>query len=631
LSLEQAQLMKRFRIDVLDAQGALLGMIGGATEVAITGSVDKLGEGSFTMAAGDSKSHLVGAGRRYAITDEEDGPLGTFRHRDYDVTGAGMLTVQMDDALVDLTNEVVGFERSYDDVPVEDVVGEIVGILPGWAASVQAGLGNTTVAFNGETIFAALAQPATVEFGTFGEASGVRLTNARAAFPADDAGYSEVGFVPPGGITFHQDAAGIVNSVIPFGAGNGMSALNIMLAEGGQYAVRFEGQLGPVPFYYIQDDESVAEHGRIRRIWRFGQIRPINNLLPNVVAAATWLKFTAETLMKRRLWPQVTYDVAPVRLQPAIDAQGRKTQAVRVGQTVHLLYKGEVNSGSPDAHRFIDADAHLFVTDITVTRRASGEKTVGFSLSSNGERRASDIDVLVEEIKTAQAFRVHPQAGPSKSVYNFSKGRLGDGVKAAAQVTIGPETMRLHYAKLRFVTSPLKSSVREVADGGGTLLTSAGGGNHRHTMFDFVSSLPGGYSEAKLQAAKPGGGVVYVDLKVSQTQQDLMTYEATGNHIHPVDIPQHKHAQQYGPYQDTTYPAGVRLKVNGLDVTAALGGPWDTGGEGASVELDVTSLMAGAVGGLQRTHTFEFSCDGGHGEIDVQLTTFEDVQSIVLT
>lgn len=57
----------------------------------------------------------------------------------------------------------------------------------------------------------------------------------------------------------------------------------------------------------------------------------------------------------------------------------------------------------------------------------------------------------------------------------------------------------------------------------------------------------------------------------------------------------------------TIYPNGVNLAVNGVDVTSALGGPWGSG-SAIDVDVDITTYIVNAVGGIYQDHSLVFSC-----------------------
>lgn len=61
----------------------------------------------------------------------------------------------------------------------------------------------------------------------------------------------------------------------------------------------------------------------------------------------------------------------------------------------------------------------------------------------------------------------------------------------------------------------------------------------------------------------------------------------TGEHNHNFSVPDHTHPLNFGIYEGTT-PANVTVKINGVDRTAALGGPFNT----SQTNLDITPYLA---------------------------------------
>lgn len=58
----------------------------------------------------------------------------------------------------------------------------------------------------------------------------------------------------------------------------------------------------------------------------------------------------------------------------------------------------------------------------------------------------------------------------------------------------------------------------------------------------------------------------------------------------------------------TIYPQVISLEINGVDVTSALGGTWGPSNAAVDVELDITSYIINAVGGIYQDHSIIFSC-----------------------
>jgi hypothetical protein len=105
-----------------------------------------------------------------------------------------------------------------------------------------------------------------------------------------------------------------------------------------------------------------------------------------------------------------------------------------------------------------------------------------------------------------------------------------------------------------------------------------------------------------------------------------------GNHTHNVTIAAHTHTLTYGIQDDSDYPANIRIAVNGVDRTSALGGPWDAGGSGldyGDLKVDITEYINDA-GTFQQTHTVTISCDSGQGEIECVTELYESIQSLAV-
>ncbi|MBZ0297591.1 MAG: hypothetical protein K8L99_33855, partial [Anaerolineae bacterium] len=82
----------------------------------------------------------------------------------------------------------------------------------------------------------------------------------------------------------------------------------------------------------------------------------------------------------------------------------------------------------------------------------------------------------------------------------------------------------------------------------------------------------------------------------------------------------------YGIVDDSEYPDTVRIAVNGVDYTAALGGPWGVGGTAVDEVIDIADQIN--LSTLQQLHEVEVTCDGGQGEVEATVELYETIQSI---
>ena len=73
------------------------------------------------------------------------------------------------------------------------------------------------------------------------------------------------------------------------------------------------------------------------------------------------------------------------------------------------------------------------------------------------------------------------------------------------------------------------------------------------------------------------------------------------------------------------YPHQMTLEINGVDVTSALSGPWGTYTNATDVEVDITSYINNASGGLYQDHTIELDCVDQGVAVDVRVYQFGNV------
>jgi hypothetical protein len=631
-----------FRIDILDASGNLLGPgpIVTATQLNDTRRLDKIGEASFVMPAGDPRTEYITSGVQFDIYDEVDGYLGRFLFKDKQIQetkGQALLVVNAYDRLRELSRATVGFRRTYNNEAVDSVIADLIGVLSGWAVDVEAGIGNTTVSYEGESPLVAIDElrdrwgrhyrlqpPALLEFGAFGETAPVRLTRLRGQIQTAIAQHPEVALV--NSISLVEESEEIYNSIIPLGFGQGVSQLTIENATLGTYTVLSAQNQDGSFYYYIEDNASVAAYGRRVRVLTFPQIRPITNSPANLENAANALKLTAEAYIGKHLEPRIEYSV---------DVRGLR-KAVKVGQKIRLQYRGMVEN-----YKYIDVDQDFWIMDITRSRNAStGDRTASISITNVDARRTADSDVVLGVIHDLRSLKVHIPATLSYSpIGPYVKRIKGDATPANRvnpefSVRIKEEVLRLNYAILRFVTSPLKSSASGAASGGGSTETTTST-PHEHLILRSQdgTALQGPLNTRRFTILDQTSGLLYhfdAQSDVSASAQFFET-QPGGSHTHQVTIPPHTHNLNYDIFADTVHPQGIGVEINGVDVTAQLGGPWASSNAAVDVEVDITDILLNATGGFQQNHTVTFYAASGRGEIQFGVDMLVTIQPIAVT
>lgn len=628
--------LSHFRIDVLDAADTIIGGGPLATVLSLsdTRSLDKVGAAMFTIPAADPRSALIGPGVKFDIYDAVDGYIGRFFFSALTLSdspdGAAILTVECDDELIELARSAtVGFRRAYANVDVATVVTDLVAVVSGWSAEVDAGIGNTSVTYEGESPLRAvdilrdrwnqhyrLESPRTLQFGAFGGASGVRLVQLKGQVQPDIAQHTELAFIDSFRLNYADDE--IINIVIPIGAGQGVSQLTIENATLGDYDIETGTNDDGSSYFYIQDDASVAAYGPRIRVAAFPNMRPITNSATNIVNAANALKLTAEVYLTRNKDPRREYSISVRGLRRNIE----------VGDLVRVVYTGKV-----DDYKYVELDDDFYVMDITRTRDADGERSARLVISTIADRRTSDTDVILDMMYDVKALKVHVPITLTYNAVGPYTRRMSSSVPAEFTARLGAEVLALNYAILRFRTSGLKSSVTGGGAGGAEVLTTTSTG-HSHVIMGGTEAdpaVPGDFVNRIFRFLTDDDDIVYAEIPTTAPELFTFITQSDGDHSHGVTIPSHTHPLVYGLYEENINPDTISIEINGEDRTALLGGPWATDGEEIEVEVEITDLLANDPGGLRQYHRIVFTCAASHGEIEAEVDMLLSIQPIAVS
>lgn len=627
-----------FRVDILAADGDVLG--GGPLTTVLnlndTRSLDKVGSLTFTLPAGDPRSALIGPGTMFDVWDAVDGYIGRFLFASLMLSdtpsGSPMLNIDCDDVLLELgRSATVGFRRAYANVAVGTVVADLVSIVPGWTSDIESGIGNTSVTYEGESPLRAIdilrdrfgkhyrLSPNVakeLQFGAFGDPSGVRLIQGQGQVQADFADKTEIAFIDTFKLNYADDD--VVNIVIPLGAGQGVSQLTIETATLGSYTTETGLNDDGSEYYYIKDDASIAAYGPRVRVAGFSNMRPITNSVTNITNAANALKLTAEVYLTRNKDPRREYTISVRALR----------RPINVGDTVRVVYKGRI-----DGYTYVDIDEDFYVMDVSRRRTSDGERSAQLVISSVDERRTSDTDIVLDMMYDVKALKVHiPITLAYSSVGPYTR-RIGGGVEAEFTVRIGAEVTNMNYAILRFRTSGLKSSVVGGGAGGGTVATTSSVG-HTHAIAGSTVAtpdVPDDFENRLLRVLTDADEIHYIEVPTTLPETFTLVAQSSGSHAHSVTLLDHTHPLVYGIYEDNVNPDTIRVEINGDDRTALLGGPWATDGSEVEEEIEITDLLLNDSGGLRQLHRIVFSCDDAHGEIEVEVDMLLSIQPIAVS
>lgn len=663
----------RFWIDIESPTGDKLGdgPIATATAWRHSARLDRAGEIQFVMSARDPRAALIidhpkRIARCYgqlfpgaAVSELGAGLIESWSLKP-DKNGDTQLTVAGGDLLRELTHRSVGFLALSNGAgePIDFALALIIASAPGWSFD-PSGYDETGVydygAYAGELVLDALAKLAAHDGQHF------RLANAevgrKVKWLRDHLVLSGMRAVQGGdGVALEDnhdvcltedieeiaDGYDILTRVYPFGAGNGESRLTLAHTSRSAPAGY---TLDLANNCLIHTAAETALGLRIERFLAWKEIGPISNSDIDLESAANVLFDAALRELEIRSAAQRAF-----RLRVA-----KCDQILYPGQTLRVVYRGwtqlvDHTGAVTGNYHYLDIDEDLCILETQTEIDASGLRTVGLIVSTVDAWPTSEAELIADEMASGRLMEAHPQLTIAYSPVGPYTRRMDSTHHAEFVARIGSEVTTLNYAKLRFKSGPLVSSVKSMASagGGGSTVTSSGGGGATPTS---SASDPAHFHKIHVQNGA-GGDSLSIDtsypssaaLYTSGSTSDVATNSSGGgdlSHTHSVSVPDHTHdvtvpdhthdlTTAYGIYQDTAHPTSISIYINGVDRTSALGGPWATGGAAVEAELEITPYLAEDAGGLRQNHSIEFRCTSGQGEIEAEIDMLVSIQAIAV-
>lgn len=603
-----------FRFSVCDANGNVLGQpVLTAVQVRLLEALDEAGQIQAAFPATDRRAWELQENRYMKVYHAVDGYLGEFiiERVETDASGA-VLVVTGTSLLRELAFYNCYLWRTYDNVPITDVVstnhisGNLYGLLhgTGWTAGTVENLGNVTATFAGESILEALRKLAealgahirhsdrTLDFGTFGDLATGRLQSVEAVGP-DMADTEELGIISR--LAIVEESSDVVNRIIVLGGGDGVAQLTL------EHATYDDVKTGTNPdgstFWYLEDPVSVLRYGARWGVFVQDDIRPASNSAADLEIAANMLYQAARAWLERHSSKYVAYRLEAVKL-PA---------GLQVGDRVRVRYRGVATFADGRRHKFVDVDDDLWV--LAIQRDYSGDApTYLVDVATHDRQEVSDVELLTRLVSGFKVRRVHTQ--PSIAIDTWEvQGELDDSHEVEIPLDIDERILRVHSCVLRLKTRPLRSLHR----------TTAAGSAHTH-------DIPAHQHNVSVISGVPAENPVYwwpggPDIGVAGSggifetgSVDTLVTEAESSH---------NHGMQFGIQDDTVYPASVGIKIDGVDRTAELGGPWGTADAALNVTLDVTEYVDD-----QAEHLITLYCASSRGVVSCIVKLVVSTQAI---
>jgi hypothetical protein len=547
-------------------------------------------------------------------------------------------------------------------------------LLPGWTASVEKVTELVTAIFEGATRFEAIskiAQQKLMHLRPEADTKSLTLFSTITAspfrlllYPAVPP-YLDPTSIPIQKIRITRRDEEVVNRIIPLGAGEGVNVLDLRWSDRtSPYPIRSGTTPTGTRYYYIEDDNSIATYGLRERVMAFKNVAPIANSPAAYREAANTLYELAVAWLNEHKEPRTEWEVSvlgPVRLRDPFTGEW----SIRPGQTVHLLAKGVAED--VDGKRvIIDLDTTAFVRGIKRNFRGDVEE-VDFELSSDTEPERGE-DALSEVVERLWALSVHQKHITFERQNGPLRRSIDDTHPVVINVRYDPEIRFLHRVMLHVTCHPLRSNVQVAAAGGGQTTTASG--EHSHSINAHTTEAGGGGTST----SDVVGNLIWARTMNNETWSDpgrreqVVSYGSSAGvdygmfvgrgaatptnanlfaqeHYHNVSLPSHSHSVSgqtttsatphshsvadhthaliYGIYESTLPSTKqIRIFINGVDRTSALGGPWDA----TELNLDITQfLQTQFLTPVQQNNQIELRVGAAGARFDVEVT----VRSII--
>ncbi len=533
---------------------------------------------------------------------------GIVRDVGYNDTASGWsISPNGPDSLDELKRRTVHYNRTYNNVPVKDVVADLVGLVPGWSSNCTI---ETTISarFDAASVLKALQSVCemqglhlrqtpganVVEVDKFGINSGLRLlrlVNPTQAY-RDIYENDDIALIESFKIT--SSTAAIANRISVIGAGaNADSALTLAKCNRtSPFPIKVEVINGRT-LYILEHAASIAKYGIIEQDVQIKEIAPLSNNDTDEERASNATYDAAAAWLERNAWQKDTFRIGVKKC----------TKTIQPGDKVRIVYKGRVERA--DGTLFVYRDIN---DDFWVLKATEKIGTDGVSLElevCNVDSYASDAARVIvgglNQIKlqgiTIQPSINHYSAGPEQiQIDGINPGKV--------QLIITDRCFQVDTILMRVRARRFTATAKG----------AAAGGDHRHKVFEWEQTAHfwtdiqrylcrvwrnGQWNQGTVEMYGPANDDVY-------------TYESSGDHTHPME---------YGIYRDNRRPGNMTIKVNGVTVAASVGST----SSDFDQTYDITEQVKNRAGGFRGVHDVDISCTAGQGEV---LVTFDVNETI---
>lgn len=509
-----------FRIDVYTAGGVRTN----GTAIAVSGvsyvqRVNAIGEISFEIPAVVALANGFSARKKYRVYHEEYGEIGYFRQANSTLNeDDATLTITAQNALADLDEVTVGNNYQFSGVPLETAVSAIVARAGAWTATYPNDSNEyyeVSRRFMGDTVFRALSLVAEDERGwfalngnnsiKFGRWTNGYKNSAPIAATLVNIAKSTRAFeiqrdlVAIEKMTVKREANSIVNRIIAVGKGSGESQLDL------EYCTRTSPHTvtarlnpdGKTYQYYIENADSIAEHGLIERLISF-DVAQVSNSIADRTNAANVLYDVASAYLDAHLNETVNYAIACMNPPAALTA----------GSVVVVDYRA-VAPATPERVGWVITDKgstcyeriemmRMLVTEVNRTfDDATGAIKASLVVSPNGESISGAVDRIVSALDDVKRFKTHVLPSYTKYTPGSREVSIKPDLPFDWYFPLDNDIAEINRLKLYFTLSRLRNDSNnetgassETTTASAPATTSSAGGSYSSTTTQTSSTQP---------------------------------------------------------------------------------------------------------------------------------------------
>lgn len=535
----------------------------------VTRALDGAGNYNLEMVYSEAVEGVMQVGRSvflYMQTPNADGELdkrliaqGIIRKRKMRYSTNPSFTVEGPELLDELKYTSVLLNRQYNNVALATVVQALVA-LGGWTATVAISDILLASRFDGVSVLKALQEIAKQNGLHFRQGEQERVlewgafgaNNGVTLISTESANAVGDGIGIIESIQLDEEGDNVINWLLPVGAGEGEAALT--LKKSTRSGVETITGADNKPLYYVKDDASIAKYGTRQKAGIFKEIAPLDNNEPSKILAANALYDASVAYLARYADPVKRYSVVVKRCN----------EAFKVGDKVRVKYNGLMRTIEGD-DVFTRIDEDLWI--MRVNESYGQGYSVSLELANVDQAKQDSAKVIVGALENIELKNLKPQTYPYWATYVYtdlvSNNFIASQVRYADfKIKIDNGVTDITRIKISFVTKVIYQTTQGYQTAGVFTLASDGTvGLHTHEL---------------------NTGILYGFFNVAE---------------------------------GSNYPSDITLYINGVDVSATFGGPWNPSPTNAqwTLDADITDIIL-ATGNIYATHTVQVRCGQRTGD-----------------